>query len=140
MDLKGALLKMLLKPEVVGRHPGGLRFRVPMLSRIPPEYRHFISCLESFLAVPDGIAGVRAEPDSDSILVEFHEDRVSGEEVIRFLERLVEIIVANREELRKVPLDKIPERAERLKAMLKGLLRPDLKLDPDLKIPRDILD
>lgn len=138
MSLKDAALGALLRPRVLHALPGRLRIHLPLLKRLP-ENDGIVSLVADLLSVPEGIAEVAPNTATGNVLLRYDGSRLSRDEVMGYLQSVTRICVSHRDRLESVPKERIPEVGERLRIWLGETVSARLHLDPDARVPDDVL-
>jgi len=138
MGLKKKLMQPLIRPRVVHSLPGRLRIHLPFISRIDPARSDLVQMVSRLTAAPEEIYSADVSPASGNVLILYDKRKLSDNEVLKYLQGLLEIFLENRERFQALPPHKLSVTTERMLAIVKGALGRRLVLDTEVEIPDDV--
>ena len=83
------LIKYFSAYRIVHRLPGRIRIQIPILERLPDDWRVFLGPTCELIKLNKGINKAEIEPTSGSLLIGYNPEVIAESDVIKWLENLV---------------------------------------------------
>lgn len=139
MSFSDTCMRVLFKPRVLHRLPGRLRVHVPSLKKIPSERSDLADLIAALITIPDEIREVRPDLVTGNALILYDADRAREDQILDYVNALLEIILRNRGRLDGVSTDRLAELRDRLVEFVRSSLTPGLVIDSRLVVPDELL-
>lgn len=139
MTIRDSAIAYLVRPRVVHRLPGRLRIHIPLLRRVPPEHSGAVAFVARMLEVPEGIVSVSPCLTTANVLIRYDSDRISDDDILRFLRAVTQLAVKNRFFIQGLTLERLLASEDSLREWLTNTISQRLEFDSRSRIPDDVL-
>lgn len=132
-------LSILMRPRVLHSIPGRMRLNLPVLKQLGDEVEHWFPVISRLIEIPQAVLTVSPNAVSGNIVIEYDPRLTNPEQLLHFLNALMGLCLNNRDKLRRVSQDQVDRIETQLADWLRNALSPELTLNPDLRIPDNVL-
>ena len=107
------------RPRVVHRLPGRLRVNIPLLKRVPDEWKAAVAWIERVLAAPPGILAIQSDGRTGNVLLRYDPAEISEADLLQWLRGACAWARRHRDRLRRLS----PAEAEKLIGRMETKIR-----------------
>jgi hypothetical protein len=136
--LLGEVRAWLQRPRIVHRLPGRLRLNLPLLQRLDPAQREWLSVWRKILDDIPGIRSIELTWATGSVLIRYDPGRLTEPEIVDFLAAVNRVVLRHWQRLAAIPPERLPEAVRQMAAALRAGIRRPLALDENLEITWDV--